>query len=195
MTVEANWARIIRWCEQHAPATAAKLLPPAKPEDIRAAETSTGRVWSEQLRQWFTLHDGSQPGDPLFLLPRFAPISAAAAVDVHGRMTELWQGMTDDLGGSAMLMAAPAGEEAGTYLPAYVPIGEDGAGDYLVIDTRSGDRQGCVVDFFGEGVETLQWASIEVMLDSTATALEQGTDCEGWVPVVEHGLLRWDFRP
>jgi hypothetical protein len=101
--------------------------------------------------------------------------------------------MTDDLGGTEMLMAAPAGVEAGTYLPAYIPIGEDGAGDYLVVDTRSGDRRDCVVDFFREGVETLMWDSIEAMLDCMATALEQGTKCAGWTPLVVDGCLRWDL--
>lgn len=32
------------------------------------------------------------------------------------------------------------------------------------------------------------------MLNCTATALEQGVDCDGWVPIVEDGDLNWDLR-
>ncbi|PTR39024.1 hypothetical protein C8K38_11672 [Rhodococcus sp. OK611] len=101
--------------------------------------------------------------------------------------------MTDDLGGTEALMAEPAGSETETYLPAFIPIGDTGRGDYLAVDTRGGDRSGCVVEFFNEGGATFRWDSIEAMLDCTASALEQGTGCGGWVPLVEDGVLLWDF--
>ena len=194
MTVESNWARIIRWCEQNAPTTATRMLPAADPQTVRDAESVTGQVWPEQLHQWFALHGGSHLDRPIALIiPGYAAVSAPAAAGIHGEMSLLWQGMTDDLGGTEALMAAPAGEETGTYLPAYIPIGEDGAGDYLVVDTRSGDHHGCVIGFWGEGVETVKWDSIDAMVDSIATALEQDTDCGGWIPTVENGALHWDL--
>ena len=194
MTVESNWSRIIRWCERYAPTTATRLRPPAGTPTVQAAQAATGRIWPAQLHEWFALHDGgfgSRP-EPI-VLPSNAPISVAHTVKTHRDMVELWQDYADDLGGTDALMAEPAGTETETYLPVFIPIGDTGRGDYLAVDTRGGDRSGCVIEFFNEGGATLRWDSIEAMLDCTASALEQGTNCQGWVPVIEDGLLRWDL--
>lgn len=184
----------MRWCEEHAPVTPTRLLPAADTETIRAAEQATGQTWPEQLREWFSLHDGDRPEFPYAaVLPGNGLISAAQLVTVHDEMTRLWQDLTDELGGTDALMAEPVGSETPTYLPAFIPIGEDGAGDYLVVDTRGGDLHGCVVEFCNEAGAILRWDSIDTMLDCTATALEQGTNCGGWLPIIEDHLLRWDF--
>ncbi|MGW6376144.1 SMI1/KNR4 family protein [Rhodococcus sp. NPDC055112] len=194
MSVEANWARIIRWCEQNAPPTPTRLLPPAYLRAVRAAESAMGQTWPEQLHRWFALHDGGYRDYPVpLVLPSNEPLSVADAVETHDRLTRLWADYADDLGGVEPLMAEAAGSEIETYLPAFIPIGDTGRGDYLAVDTRGGDRSGCVVEFFNEGGATFRWDSIEAMLDCTASALEQGTDCAGWVAVVEDGVLRWDF--
>ncbi|WP_458683638.1 SMI1/KNR4 family protein [Prescottella equi] len=194
MSVSSNWARIIRWCEQHAPVTPTRLLPSAAPGAVRDAEAATGQEWPEQLHEWCTLHDGGFPEIPIaVVLPSNEPIAAARAAALQSELTRLWQDWTDELGGTDALMAEPAGSETETYLPAFIPIADTGAGDYLAVDTRSGDLRGCVVEFFNEGGATRRWDSIEAMLDCTATALEEGTNCAGWVPVIEDGLLRWDL--
>lgn len=194
VTVSANWFRIMRWCEQHAPVTPTRLLPAASTETIRAAEHATGRQWPEQLHEWFSLHDGSYSEMPIaVVLPSNEPISTAHAVTHHDELTRLWQDWTEELGGTEALTAEPAGTEVENYLPAFIPIGSSGTGDLLVVDTRAGDRYGCVLEWFNSGFAGLRWASIEAMLDCTATALEQGTDCSNWVPLVENGLLRWNF--
>ncbi|MFE3291667.1 SMI1/KNR4 family protein [Rhodococcus sp. NPDC059234] len=194
MSVEANWARIIRWCEQHAPKTPTRLLPPADLGAVRSAEAATAETWPEQLFQWFALHDGGYREYPIpLVLPSNEPLSVADAVETRHRLTRSWEDEAEDLGGTEALMAEPAGSETEIYLPAFIPIGDTGAGDYLAVDTRGGDRSGCVIEFFNEGGATFRWASIEAMLDCTASALEHGTDCVGWVALVEDGVLRWDF--
>nr|WP_271212784.1 SMI1/KNR4 family protein [Rhodococcus wratislaviensis]GLK39490.1 hypothetical protein GCM10017611_63610 [Rhodococcus wratislaviensis] len=196
MSVEVNWGRIIRWCEQHAPTTASRVLPPSGQRAVHAAEAATGQIWPEQLHEWFALHDGGFDSQPeSIVLPSNEPISVALAVRTHDELVELWQDNTDDLGGTEALMALSAGTETETFLPAFIPIGSDGAGDHLAVDTRGGDRSGCVVEFCKEGGATIRWDSIADMLDCTATALEQGVNCEGWVPAIEDGLLRWDYQP
>lgn len=194
MSVSSNWARIIRWCELHAPVTPTRLLPPAAPDVVRGAEAATGQEWPEQLREWFTLHDGGFPEIPIaVVLPSNEPIAVARAATLQGELTRLWQDWTDELGGTDALMAEPAGSQTETFLPAFIPIGDTGAGDYLAVDTRNGDLHGCVVEFFPEGGTIHRWDSIDAMLDCTATALEQGTNCAEWVPIIENDLLRWDF--
>ena len=195
MSVGSNWARIIRWCEQHAPTTTTRLLPPADPQAVLAAEAATGQTWPGELHEWFALHNGGHPNPPSpWVLPTNQPISVAWAVELHDEMVRSSQDNTDDLGGTDVLMAEPAGTRVETYLPAFIPIGEDGAGDYLAVDTRGGDRSGCVIVFYKDGGADFQWDSIEAMLDCTASALEQGTDCAGWVPVIEDGEIGWDYR-
>lgn len=196
MSVESNWVRIIRWCEQHAPTTASRLRPPPGRQAVHAAEAATDRLWPAQLHAWFALHDGAFDSQPeALVLPRNEPISVALAVRTRDELVEIWRDNTDDLGGTETLMAQPAGTEIETFLPAFIPIGSDGAGDYLAVDTRGGDRAGCIVEFSKYGGTALCWDSIADMLESTATALEQQVPCQGWMPVVENGLLRWDYRP
>ena len=81
-----------------------------------------------------------------------------------------------------------------TYLPAFIPIGDTCAGDYLAVDTRSGDRHGCVVEFFGEGCVSDRWDSIDPMLDlhlrrrsNKARTARDGSRSS------EDGHLHWDF--
>jgi cell wall assembly regulator SMI1 len=196
MSVESNWVRILRWCEQHAPTTASRLLPPSGQQAVRAAEAATGQVWPAQLHEWFALHDGGFDSQPeSIVLPNNEPISVALAVRTRAELLELFQDNTDDIGGTEALMTQAAGTEVETFLPAFIPIGSDGAGDYLAIDTRGGERSGCVIEFYKEGVAAFRCDSIEDMLDRAASALEQGTHCWGWVPVIEDGVLRWDFQP
>ncbi|MEU6055100.1 SMI1/KNR4 family protein [Streptomyces xanthochromogenes] len=73
--VEGAWGRIEAWLEEHAPATAALLRPPASDADIDAVEESIGVVFPPALRAWYRLHDGTDdPGDgkswwPVAFLP------------------------------------------------------------------------------------------------------------------------------
>jgi cell wall assembly regulator SMI1 len=197
MSIESNWQRVLTWCAQHAPVTATRLLPPADPHAVRDAETATGRVWPEQLRQWFALHDGSHQDRPVAqVLPGFIPCSVSETAATHTRMVKLWQEDTDEFGGAEALEAEQAGKTSYTYLPAYIPIAHDGSSDYLVVDTRPGPLSGCVLAFAAENTdqEGPKWASLEEMLEETADALENDGSAAGWTPIAEDGELDWDVE-
>jgi cell wall assembly regulator SMI1 len=59
MDVRASWARIVSWCHDHAPGTAAALRPPADAALLTHAQQATSGSWPEALRTWDTLPDGT----------------------------------------------------------------------------------------------------------------------------------------
>jgi cell wall assembly regulator SMI1 len=52
MGVAESWARVVAWCEEHAPATAEAIRPPAGISALREAEALTGGSWPDDLRTW-----------------------------------------------------------------------------------------------------------------------------------------------
>ncbi|WP_187774206.1 SMI1/KNR4 family protein [Lolliginicoccus suaedae] len=194
MSIEWNWQRVLTWCAHHAPVTASRIRPPADPQEVRDAETATGRPWPEQLRQWFALHDGSPQDRPVAqVLPGFIPCSASEAATTNAEMVEIWQENTDELGGAEAL---EAGQTSYTYLPAYIPIAHDGGRGYLLVDTRPGPLSGCVLEFTGEDADQFgpQWRSIDEMLGEIADALEHGGNVAEWTPRAGGGELDWEIE-
>jgi cell wall assembly regulator SMI1 len=60
MDVRASWARIVGWCHDHAPETAAAIRPPADAALLTHAQQATSGSWPEALRTWYVLPDGTQ---------------------------------------------------------------------------------------------------------------------------------------
>ena len=195
MSVEANWRRLHNWCLREAPGTAAAIDAPADGALLDEVETATGRQWSAELRAWFGLHNGSQEGKPVAqVLPSYQPLPLERVAAGWTMMTNIWADMTAELGGEALL-DEPAGTVAFTYLPAFIPIAENGQGDYLVVDTRLGDAGGCVREFAKEDADQgrMNWPTIDALLDDVASVLERNQPCRGWIPVVQSGVLDWDL--
>lgn len=92
------------------------------------------------------------------------------------------------------LLAQPAGEIAGQFLPAFVPFAEDMSGTELFVDTRPGPRSGCVGAWLREDgdSEGPRWSSVAVMLAEVADGLESGQPIGYWRPLVDAGRLFWD---
>jgi hypothetical protein len=64
----------------------------------------------------------------------------------------------------------------------------------LFVDTRPGEKFGCVTGFMREDADTYGpiWESVEAMLDDVADALEQSRPSGGWQPTVEDNALTWE---
>lgn len=190
-----EWARIISWCQERAPVTAASLNPPAQAEKVARAESATGRQWPSDLRTWFLLHNGSDQGRAFpQVIPGYRPVNLAELEQEWTSLCRIWAPTTAAVGGDDLL-AAPAGTTAFTFLESYIPIAANDSSEYVVIDTRSGDEMGCVVEFIGEDTDqgSMCWPSLAAMIKDVADALDSDNPCRGWVPIVVNGYLDWDF--
>jgi cell wall assembly regulator SMI1 len=146
MDVRASWARIVSWCHDHAPETAAAIRPPAAAALLTQAEQATSRSWPEELRTWYTLADGTQRTPAGYVLPFYCPLPLQSVMSHWSMWQEIWAGLiassrnekAQDLYNIVQLEAQPAGTVAGMFLPSFVPIAEDQSGGDMFVDTRSG---------------------------------------------------------
>ena len=91
--------------------------------------------------------------------------------------------------------ADDAGTRASMFIPPFLPIAEDGSGDFLFVDLRAGRQHGCVGEYFkGEADwRPAIWPSVEALLDETLASLETGQAALSRNPGVVNGALMWEY--
>ncbi|MFM9582458.1 SMI1/KNR4 family protein [Streptomyces caniscabiei] len=67
--VTSSWTRVVRWLENHAPASAQALNPPATDADIQHLNDSLGFRIPEPLETWLRLNNGSTAKDSKIPIP------------------------------------------------------------------------------------------------------------------------------
>lgn len=93
--------------------------------------------------------------------------------------------------------ADDAGTRASFFIPPFLPIAEDGSGDFLFVDLRGGSQHGCVGEYFkGEADwRPAIWPSVDVLLEDTLTSLETGRPVFSSKHSVVNGSLTWEIAP
>jgi len=195
MSVTEAWIDLVRVLSDIAPDTAGSFLPPTPAADVEAAEAATGLLWTEELREFYSLHAGQ-------LLPYQDLLGVDRVLSERALMIEVWQGITEAdpgffIGGYEGLLAEhpQAGSEARGYLPQYIPLsGEDG--NFYFCDLRPGPLHGCVRGYLDGAADCSGplWASISTMLDALRVSLEDGTSFQGVLESVwrvTEGHLWW----
>jgi cell wall assembly regulator SMI1 len=198
MTLTEVWSAYLTLLRDRYPATAASVLPP-RPKDERSALERATTPWSDELREFFTLHGGQHvptgTGEYVgTVLPDYVLLTFEEVVGRHKLQLEN-PFPIDDLGDDwpAEVATQQAGDTAHMFLSAYVPIAEDGAGGFCYVDTRSGPLQGCV-RFFGDDSADeggVAYESLADYFDSVRSSVEAGTEYDGVVPTLEQGALIW----
>ncbi|MFC8583938.1 SMI1/KNR4 family protein [Streptomyces sp. NPDC057217] len=193
LTVVQSWARIETWLARHAPVSHGLLRPPARPEDIAAAELRLGLAFPPDLRESLLRHDGVLLQDGTPTLGYYGPLS----------------GVEDIVAGTEFLRNV--GEEASAYETdldeeerdqyAYWPherllitlgIGWQSS-DGLFAVTRPGPHHGRIGRYFDEVSPSFtEWPGLRHVLADFATALENGTPFNGRVPLAFEGRLIWE---
>lgn len=160
--LSALWTDLTAWLEANAPVTFGALRPAGDPGRLAQAEEQLGFPLGAELTQWWRLHDGSDgteilpaitmPGLPLFGVDRMR--------DTHRMELEI-------------------NSEAGAaeFPPRFIPIGDDGGGNYLVVDRRSGPEDGSLRDHDHEArgvIQPVMFASLADFLTQSVSALRTG---------------------
>lgn len=135
----------------------------------------------------------------------------ANAVDDRGKRSPLYlnlRAVHESYGGT--LGPAPhqpydparaAAEEAGTkvsmFISSFLPVADDGSGDFLFVDLRKGRRHGCISEYFKEEADWRPaiWPSLEALLADTLLSLRTGQPALSFIPTVAEGKLRWGISP
>ncbi|MDV7990033.1 MULTISPECIES: SMI1/KNR4 family protein [unclassified Rhodococcus (in: high G+C Gram-positive bacteria)] len=200
MNLTEVWAAYMATLRERAPVTAAAIRPPRTSDEREAAERET-TPWTSELREFYGLHDGQHEtyGEEYVpvgsVLPDFTLCSLDRAVDRHRFSLENLHPI-DDLGEDwpAEVLAQEAGETAEMFVPAYVPIAEDGSGSTLYVDTRPGARQGCVRNFSSDSADQgAPWFdSLTEYIAAVHRSVETGSAIYDDVrPTFVEGVLHW----
>ena len=183
---------------ERAPITAASIRPPRTAGERESAERAT-TPWTEELREFYELHDGQHvpQGEDYVpvgsVLPDANLLSLDEVVRQH-RNNLANRHRIDYLGHDwpAVVRAQDAGETAEMFLPAYVPFAE-GIFGLTYTDTRPGRRRGCVRMFSAEAADGgAPWFdSVTEHIAAVHRSVEAGSALGEMTPAFEDGVLEW----
>ncbi|MFR9731115.1 SMI1/KNR4 family protein [Saccharopolyspora sp. MS10] len=193
MDVTELWTKIVLWLDEHAPVTAAALIPPSTPPDFAELEAEFEIRLPGELREWWTACGGTD-GDVLAdaLPPFYTPYGAKRAREVWCGQRKTWASQWE-----RPACDYYAGSPGSSYHPAWIPIAGDGFADELVVDLRPGPKRGCVLEWEQEAgqVQRPEWLSISAMLSDVHRSLTEGAPAGHSHPTVtEDGRLDWQIR-
>ncbi|MFD7787694.1 SMI1/KNR4 family protein [Streptomyces nojiriensis] len=182
--VQESWNRIDEWLREHAPRTFATLGPPARHEEIAAAEKELGVTFPPDLVTSLLRHNGALDGAEAF---RFSTHDRLLAVSEIVGDTRFMRSIAEDLDET---------EVEYYWSDAYLKFGSYGAtADGLTIDcSRGQDSYGAIGRFFDEtGTDFGRADSLGGYLAELADQLESGQDGGA---VTFNGRLFWEWaRP
>ena len=181
-TVPRAWARIEDWMQQHAPASAALLAPPAQEARIAEAQAVLGADLPDELVDSLRRHDGLLEWGNV--LPDTPPLSVA-------QLVEEWR--TNMVAADEDGFTPVPWEEEPWWHPLWVPFaGSDGSAQ--ILDLRPGPGYGRLGEWAHDGCGDFSeaWPSLAAYLTATADALDTGGEVRGSVAYVTvRGELWW----
>lgn len=182
-----NLSTLYRLFDGAEPSTAGYIFPNYRPLPLKEAEKTRQMmlgIWArvgEEANAAFEREKRS----PLYLNLRAAheAYSGAPSPEPHKPYD------------SARAEAEDAGTQASMFIPSFLPIADDGSGDFLFVDLRKGRRQGCVSEYFKEEADWRPaiWSSVEALLEETLTSLRTGEPAFSFKPCVIDGSLSWEY--
>jgi cell wall assembly regulator SMI1 len=183
------WTELTSWLAAHAPLTLAALRPPGDPARLHAAEAELGFRLGSQLTQWWHLHDGvtSESGT---VVPGYYLLG------VDGMLDERRTGIEAGPHGQPRPESNKACDPAWSFLPEFVPVGYDGAGNSLVVDRRPGARRGYLKDYDHEdgAHQPPLYESLADLLTQVLHSLHTGDPLKQRVPTIQAGTLNWEWQ-
>lgn len=181
MSLDDTWNRL----EAHlarAGAGAGHLRGPVAPETLAAAERATGLAWPAELRASLARHDGEGPRGGLLRGWRLLPTNEIA--QVWATLDRRHQGGSPPTHRSSVAAA--------DWDPRWLPIAEDGAGNYRCLDLApaEGGVIGRLLTFWHDSPDReVEAPGLAALLAALVDGLDAGTD------IVASGRVRRARRP
>lgn len=199
MNLTAVWTAYMVTLRERAPITAASIRPPRTAGERESAERAT-TPWTEELREFYGLHDGQHvpQGEDYVPVGSVFPDANLLSLDevVRQHRNNLANRHRIDYLGDdwpAVVRAQDAGETAEMYLPAYVPFAE-GLFGLTYTDTRPGRRRGCIRMFSAEAADGgAPWFdSLTEYIAAVHRSIETGSAIyDDLTPTFADGVLEW----
>ncbi|AWS41912.1 SMI1/KNR4 family protein [Streptosporangium sp. 'caverna'] len=182
--VNRQWRRIETWLKANAPKTHLTLGGPGRARTIAVAEAQMGLRFPDDLRASLLRHDGAVSSKDAWAFGFLDNESQG----VRG-IRDTWRGLCEAEGEDGS--DDPRSE---SWDGRMIPIGADGSGNHLVIDSVVGD----VGDTDNEGTMSFTPGEIRIgsyyeLLKATANALETGGFIGYWKPGAVDGELEWNI--
>jgi cell wall assembly regulator SMI1 len=183
-TVRQSWKRIESWLAAHALTIKKSLRPAATTEALKKLEGKIGALLPAGARASYRIHDGQRSGaenglfpsmgdDVLGPEPAFRLLSVAEIGREWARMKEVF-----DSGDFAGRKSKPQrGIRSDWWNPGWVPIADNGAGDFFCIDRApaAAGQAGQIIVVYNDMPERLRIAaSLEEWLAQLADGLLAG---------------------
>ncbi|WP_433515481.1 SMI1/KNR4 family protein [Nonomuraea sp. CA-143628] len=185
--VDRQWQRIEGWLKTNAPRSYRTLGKHGDAKTIAAAEAYMGMRFPDSLRASLLRHDGA-----VYLKDTWAfGFLGNSNLSVR-EMREMWRQLCD-IDGEEESDGGFSDPRSEWWDGRMIPVGADGMGDHLVIDSARKDIGGTdhegTMDFTPGGVRI---RSFYALLKTTADAMEKGGSIGYWKPKVVDGELDWD---
>jgi cell wall assembly regulator SMI1 len=193
-----SWLRVSTWLREHAPGSYGTLLS-VEVGGADAVEAHLGYELPPSFREWWSVVPGTQPIGAGAMLPGdFRLLPASDSIE----LSQGWRKIAEDqqahdLDIRTASEAQAAGGMSWAWLPAFVPIAEDLSGNCLFVDLRTGEQTGCVKEYCHEegALRPPSWRGVTALMEDLAAALEHGTRCGRWTPLItEEPTLSWEFQ-
>ncbi len=180
--VNRQWRRIEKWLRANAPETFRTLRPPARRGTIAVAEAQMGVRFPDDLRASLLRHNGS----------RVIPDVGSLRLYLYGmygvkEIRDTWRALCRQEG-----VDYTPDPRVEWWSGRMIPVGDDGNGEYLLVDSVRRDVAGTFAENGGTFATGPDWTSYYALLRTVADALVTGQPIEGWLaPQVTDGALGW----
>ncbi|MEU6611691.1 SMI1/KNR4 family protein [Streptomyces shenzhenensis] len=195
--VRSSWTRIVRWLEEHAPASAQALNPPATDAEIQRLSDHLGFRLPQALETWLRQNNGSTAKDSTTAVPggfRLVP-------HVDSRIFpggEVFLDCQSIIGhhGNDLRIADDIGDEE-WWMPSWIPVLAETDAHYgLILDAGQQDGSVPVLAYRETDYPKRYASSLEELLGGVADMLEHGRGdgvlTRGRRPSVQGGRVVWD---
>ncbi|GGH96832.1 SMI1/KNR4 family protein [Arthrobacter liuii] len=171
------------------PSTAGYILPSYRPLPLKEAEETRQMlldVWARVGEEANAL-DKQEKRSPLH-------VNLRAAFEAYGGALAPTPHKPYD---PAHAEAEEAGTRVSMFIPSFLPVADDGSGDFLFVDLRKGQQYGCVSEYFKEEADwrPAMWPSLDALLADTLLSLRTGQPALSFMPTVREGRLHWGIPP
>jgi cell wall assembly regulator SMI1 len=179
MDIDDAWKRIEAWLAANAPAVLPSLLPGASEDKIARLETTLGAQLPADFRESLRRHEGQTEDIESGLFPHSNSLGPAPAWRLmdFAYVERRWREM-NELAKSGEFAGCKArltsGEETEVWPAGWIPIADDGGGDFACLDLSSAGA-GRVVQFCHDSsVRRVFAPSFGAWLATLAADLEAG---------------------
>lgn len=171
-----SFEKIAQWLEQHDPENAPPFNHPASEDDIAATQQRLGLELPAAVKDLYRLANG-QPSNAISLEGSFVLMSLDEITDATAFLNEEFPDGINVYASDDAVVDADQGIRPSWWSRSWIPIMQNGGGDYLCVDLDPVDagHSGQIISYYhDEMFRSLVARGVDVLLDDLAMRLASG---------------------